>query len=259
MTDTDLTVDPAMPPEPATEVFADPHGALLEEIGGVLDSVDEVQEYLDRVVHAVRRHVTGCDEVGITLLLDNRPSTAAYTTVTTLEIDSVQYQLDEGPCLDAARLRREFVASFAEPDDRWPRFSAAVRRDGVQSCLALPLISGEQCVGALNLYGNEPRAFDAFEASVARLAAGRAADAVVAVVRLDGAQRLAGQLEQAMASRAVIEQAKGVLMAVRGIDERSAFDWLRQTSQNHNVKLRSLAENVVAGVSTVTSEKSSTG
>jgi GAF domain-containing protein len=259
MTDIDLTVDPAAPRPPSDEAHAEPLAALLDEIGGVLASVEEVQEYLDRVVHAVRRHVTGCDEVGVTLLLGNGPRTAAYTTVTTLQIDAVQYQLDEGPCLDAARLRSEFVASFAEPDDRWPRFSEAVRRDGVQSCLALPLLSGDECVGALNLYGNEPRSFDAFEASLARVAAGRAADAIVAVVRLDGAQQLAGQLEQAMASRAVIEQAKGVLMAMRGIDEHSAFDWLRQTSQNRNVKLRSLAENVVAGVSGIASEGSSTG
>ena len=171
----------------------------------------------------------------------------------------MQYRLDEGPCLDAARRRTEFVADLSEPDDRWPHFSLAVRRDGVQSCLALPLISGEDCVGALNLYGNAPRAFDAFEASLARLAAGRAADAIVAVVKLDGAQRLASQLEQAMASRAVIEQAKGVLMAVRGIDEHAAFDWLRHTSQNRNVKLRVLAEGVVNGVTGVPGEGSSTG
>lgn len=259
MTDTELTVDPAPPRQPTAEVRPDPHAALLEEIGGVLASVDDVQEYLDRVVHAVRRHVTGCDEVGITLLLDDQPRTAAYTTVTTLEIDAVQYRLDEGPCLDAARRRTEFVADLSEPDDRWPHFSLAVRRDGVQSCLALPLISGEDCVGALNLYGNAPRAFDAFEASLARLAAGRAADAIVAVVKLDGAQRLASQLEQAMASRAVIEQAKGVLMAVRGIDEHAAFDWLRHTSQNRNVKLRVLAEGVVNGVTGVPGEGSSTG
>lgn len=259
MTDTQETVDQGSTREPAMASSADRAAALLEEIGGVLGSADEVQEYLDRVVHAVRRHVSGCDEVGVTLLFDNRPSTAAYTTVGTLEIDALQYRLDEGPCLDAARLRREVVASFAQRDDRWPRFSEMVRRDHVQSCLALPLLSGEQCVGALNLYGNEPRAFDSVETSLARLAADRAADAIVAVVRLDGAQRLAGQLEQAMASRAVIEQAKGVIMAVRGIDEHSAFDWLRQTSQSRNVKLRSLAENVVAGVSGVSAKKSTAG
>jgi len=225
-----------------------PHEALLGEVSGVLASVEEVQDYLDRVVHAVRRHVTGCDEVGITLLVDDRPSTAAYTTVGTLAIDAVQYQLDEGPCLDSARRRVENVVPLHEADERWPRFAAAVRPEGIRSLMALPLISGEECVGALNLYGEEPDAFDAFEASLARVAAARAADAIVAVTLLDGVRTLAGQLEQAMASRAVIEQAKGVLMALRGIDEHEAFEWLRSVSQARNIKVRGLSEQVIAGV-----------
>lgn len=229
-----------------------PHEALLAEVSGVLASVDETHDYLVRVVNAVRRHVAGCDEVGVTLLVDGRPSTVAYTTVATLEIDAVQYMLDEGPCLDAARARTEVVATLGEQGDaeeRWPSFAEAVRSDGMRSLMALPLVSGEQCVGALNLYSRAPHAFDAFEASVARVAAARAGDAIVAVTELEGARRLAGQLEQAMASRAVIEQAKGVLMALRGIDEHAAFEWLRASSQAQNVKVRSLAEQVVAGVS----------
>ena len=67
--------------------------------------------------------------------------------------------------------------------------------------------------------------------------------------QLDGAHRLAGQLEQAIASRAVIEQAKGVLMATRRLDEQAAFEWLRQTSQTRNVKVRTLAEQVLVGLS----------
>ena len=242
-----------------TSAGTHPHEDLLREVSGVLASVEETHDYLTRVVHAVRRHVTGCDEVGVTLLVDGRPSTAAYTTVTTLEVDAVQYQLDEGPCLEAARERTEVVATIGDGvgDDggdggdaaeRWPLFAEAVRRDGMRSLMALPLVSGSQCVGALNLYSRTPHAFDAFEASLARVAAARAADAVVAVTELDGATRLAGQLEQAMASRAVIEQAKGVLMALRGIEEHEAFDWLRSTSQTRNVKVKVLAEEVVAGV-----------
>ncbi len=230
---------------------AHPHEALLREVAGVLSSVDELQDYLVKVVHAIRDHVAGCDEVGITLLVDGRPSTVAYTTVATLEIDAVQYQLDEGPCLDAARLRTEVISDLAdgEVDSRWPLFAEAVRRDGMQSLMAVPLVSGEHCVGALNLYGHAAQAFQGFEASLTRVAAGRAADAIVAVLQLDGAHRLAGQLEQAMASRAVIEQAKGVLMAMRGLDEHAAFEWLRQTSQTRNVKVRTLAEQVLAGIS----------
>ncbi len=235
-----------------TVVGSHPHEALLQEVAGVLTSVDEMHDYLVRVVHAVRRNVAGCDEVGITLLVDGRPSTVAYTTVVTLEIDAVQYQLDEGPCLEAARTRTEVRASLGpngSAHERWPLFAESVRRDGMQSLLALPLVSGDECLGALNLYGHAAHAFDTFEASLARIAASRAADSILAVLQLDGAQRLAGQLEQAMASRAVIEQAKGALMAMRGVDEHAAFEWLRQTSQARNVKVRTLAEQVLTGLS----------
>jgi AmiR/NasT family two-component response regulator len=103
-------------------------------------------------------------------------------------------------------------------------------------------------VGAINLYAWERKAFDGFDAALVRVAAARCADAVFAVTQLDGMRRLAGQLEQAMASRAVIEQAKGVIMALRGIPEHEAFEVLRRTSQDRNVKVRALAEQVVSGV-----------
>lgn len=225
--------------------------ALTADIGGVLESMDEVSDYLERVVHAVRRHVSGCDEVGVTLLSAGRPHTAAYTTVQTLDLDAVQYALDEGPCLDAARHAREnLVDDLMVDDGRWPRFARECHVDGIRSLLAVPLVSGGQCVGAINLYGWEPRAFDAFDASLVRVVAARCADAIVAVSRLDGVRRLAGQLEQAMASRAVIEQAKGVIMAMRGVCEQDAFEVLRQTSQARNVKVRVLAHQVVTDVVT---------
>ena len=211
----------------------------------MLASVDDVQETsTGSSTRSAPRH--RCDEGGSPC--SSQPArTAAYSTVATLEVDAIQYRLDEGPCLDAARLRGEFVANLGVPDSRWPRFAEAVRDDGVRSVMALPLVSGDQCVGALNLYGYQRHAFDAFEASLARVAAARAADAIVASSRSTGpsARRPARSGD---GQPAVIEQARA-LMAMRGIDEHSAFDWLRQTSQNRNVKLRSVAENVVAGVS----------
>jgi len=224
--------------------------ALSKDIGGVLESMEEVSDYLERVVHAVRRHVSRCDEVGVTILSTGRPHTAAYTTVQTLEIDAVQYALGEGPCLDAARNRRENRVDDIVADGRWPHFARECRADGMRSLLALPLVSGAECVGAINLYGWAPNAFDAFDASLVRVAAARCADAVVAVSALDGVQRLAGQLEQAMASRAVIEQAKGIIMAMRGVPEHEAFEVLRKSSQDRNVKVRELALQIVHGVVT---------
>src|SRR6476469_8971388 len=225
--------------------------ALNTAIGGVLESREQLSDYLERGVHAVRRHVDGCDEVGVTILTSGRPHTAAYTTVQTLEIDAVQYALDDGPCLDAARNRRENrVDDLVVDDGRWPAFAKECREDGMRSLLALPLVSGDECVGAINLYGWAPNTFDAFDASLVRVAASRCADAVVAVSALDGVKRLAGQLEQAMASRAVIEQAKGVIMAMRGVPEHEAFEVLRKTSQDRNIKVRELAHQIVTGVVT---------
>lgn len=223
--------------------------SMNSDIGGVVASMEGLSDYLERVVHTVRRHIDGCDEVGITILSNDRPHTAAYSTVQTLEIDAVQYALDEGPCLDAARLRTEQVVGDLHLDDgRWPTFAQAVREDGMRSLYAVPLVSGEECVGAINLYAWAPNAFDGFDAALVRAAATRCADAVVAVTALDGMRRLAGQLEQAMASRAVIEQAKGVIMALRGIPEHEAFEVLRKASQDRNVKVRILAEQVISGV-----------
>ena len=243
MTDQHAAVPEGATPSPAALE------ALTTDIGGVLESMEQVSDYLERVVHAVRRHVPGCDEVGVTILSAGRPHTAAYTTVQTLEIDALQYALDDGPCLDAARHRRENrVDDLVVDDGRWPVFAAECRADGLRSLLALPLLSGEECVGAINLYGWAPNAFGSFDASLVRVAAARCADAVVAVSTLDGVQRLAGQLEQAMASRAVIEQAKGVIMAMRGLPEHEAFEVLRKTSQDRNVKVRELAHQIVVGV-----------
>ncbi len=249
MTDTDSrpAVDPSSLPVVDEQALI---SALTTDLGGVLESMEQVSDHLERVVHAVRRHIDGCDEVGITVLSANRPHTAAYTTVQTLEIDAVQYALDEGPCLDAARRRTEnHVPDLVVDDGRWPRFAQECRDEGMRSLLALPLLSGTECVGAINLYAWAPHAFDSFDAALVRLAASRCADALVAVTALDGARRLAGQLEQAMASRAVIEQAKGVIMAMRGVGEHDAFEVLRKTSQDRNIKVRVLAQQIVTGVS----------
>ena len=245
MTDTLVHPQPEDLSPDDTVRFAD----LSESIGGVLQSMSEVSDYLERLVHAVRRHVDGCDEVGVTIVTDGRPHTAAYTTVQTLEIDAVQYALDEGPCLDAARHRRENVVDdLCAEDTRWPAFTAQAEEEGMRSLFALPLVSGGECLGALNLYGWQVGAFTDFDPTLVRVAAQRCADAVLAVTSLDDMRQLAGQLEQAMASRAVIEQAKGVIMAMRGIPEDEAFEVLRRSSQDRNVKVRVLAQEVVRGV-----------
>ena len=244
----DVAMAPADRPETGGSRSLDAAERLMHELSGSLDGVDDLTPYLERLVQAVNSNIDGCDSVGVTVVMEDRPRTAAYTTAATLEIDAVQYAVGDGPCLDAFRNGRENLVDFSGAEERWPAFMRGCDPGEVQSLLALPLVSADRCYGALNLYGNARHAFDHTELRLARMAAARAADALASVVTLAGARTVAGQMEQAMASRAVIEQAKGILMARHGIDEVVAFQLLRRQSQEQNLKLRVLASQLVAEV-----------
>ncbi len=230
--------------DPALAVAA----GVMDELAGTLASMDDLPDYLDRLCHSINVAIQGCDAVGVTLIMDDRPRTAAYTTATTLQIDAVQYSVGDGPCLDAFRNRRENLVDLSIAELRWPMFTAAAEEDAIKSLFAVPLVSGNQAFGALNLYAYAVHAFDRTDITLVRMAAARAADAVASVVALVGARELAAQMESAMASRAVIEQAKGVIMGRQGVDETTAFEILRQQSQHSNVKVRTVAETLVRSV-----------
>ena len=239
---------PAAGPDGPTRISAEPAGAaLMERLAGVVRDADELESYLSTVVHAVQEAVDACDEVGITLLVDSIPRTAAYTTARTLEIDGIQYAVGDGPCLDAYRNLRENRATLGEALDRWPAFTAQALEHGYRSLLAVPVVAEGVALGALNVFARAAAAFVELDTTVVRMAAQRCADTVAAAQEIIGARTLAAQLEQAMGSRAVIEQAKGVLMGVRGVTEHEAFEMIRRHSQNRNIKVRDLAQRIVTG------------
>jgi GAF domain-containing protein len=227
---------------------------LMSELAGSLDGLDDLSPYLERLVHAVNTHLDGCDAVGVTVVMEDRPRTAAYTTAGTLEIDAVQYAVGDGPCLDAFRNGRENLVDFPGAEERWPAFIEGCHPGDVQSLLAVPLQARGRRFGALNLYGYQRHAFDHVDLVVVRMASQRAAEALAAAVEIAGARAVAAQMEEAMASRAIIEQAKGVLMGRHGIDETIAFELLRRQSQEQNTKLRVLAAQIVAEVRSSRSE-----
>ena len=243
-----------LPVDTETTQGLDAAQRLMDELAGSLDGLDDLTPYLERLVQSVNRAIDGCDAVGVTIVMEDRPRTAAYTTAGTLEIDAVQYAVGDGPCLDAFRNGRENLVDLTGGEMRWPAFIAGCDPGDVQTLLAVPLTSAGRRFGALNLYAYQRNAFDAVEIAVVRIAAGRAAEAIAAAVELAGAREVAAQMEQAMASRAVIEQAKGVLMGRHGIDETVAFELLRKQSQEQNLKLRVLAAQVVSEVTSSRSE-----
>lgn len=226
----------------AVEVAA----ALMDQLAGTLNGMDDLPDYLDRVCHGVKQSVTGCDAAGVTLMVDDRFRTAAYTTATTLQIDAIQYAIGDGPCLDAYRNRRENLLDLSVAEQRWPAFGIAAKDSDIKTIFAVPLISGDRAFGALNLYGCAVDAFSDIDVTLVRMAASRAADALASVLHLVGMRELVGQMEAALASRAVIEQAKGIIIGRHGVDEDSAFGILAQQSQHTNVKLHNIAAEMVA-------------
>jgi GAF domain-containing protein len=188
--------------------------------------------------------------LGMSMLAeDGHPTTAVFTDPASPEIDQAQYQEGKGPCLDAWRQGTNVrLDDVEDARDRYPAFSAACRERGIRSTLSLAMVVGESSIGAMNLYAREPAGFsDDHEELCGHLA--RVSGTVLANVSAYWtAFDLAEGLDRAMRTRAVIEQAKGVLMARPPYpDADRAFDMLRSASQRENVKLNAIAQRIIEG------------
>jgi GAF domain-containing protein len=220
----------------------------LRELHGALLSTEGVEEFLHRTAVLAAGLVRGGLSCGMTMQPHGKPVTVACSDPVAARVDEVQYALDDGPCLHAMRdghvVRIEDTAEKA----RWPEFEAQAAANGIRSCLALPLSSDGQPVGALNLYAREASAFGAAEARLAENFAHNASGALSLAIRLASHAALIEQLRSSLASRGVIDQALGIIMAREHCTQERAFAILRAASQNSNTKLRDIAGSVVTSV-----------
>lgn len=184
---------------------------------------------------------------GISVLDDNgRPTTGVFTDEAAPEIDSAQYDSGNGPCLDAWRSKAIVRIDDMTTADDYPEFSKAARENGIESTLSLPLVAGGQGIGALNLYSRRQSGFTPDDEALGSDLAAAAAIVLANASAYRGASALSEQLQAAMRSRAVIEQAKGMLMAQSpDMTPDAAFDMLRRASQRENMKLRDVARRIV--------------
>ena len=171
--------------------------------------------------------------------------TAAATSEVAAELEALQYGAHDGPCLRTARSGEISRGRPEDGHDRWPDFARGAIERGIGYYLAVPLLLRDSSVGGLNAFlPDEPAEGDYAEEVMALLA--RQASALLANIRTHSdARDLVAQMREAMASRAVIEQAKGVLCAQLGVAPEDAFDVLRARSSTSNTKLRVLAQQVV--------------
>jgi GAF domain-containing protein len=158
-----------------------------------------------------------------------------------------QVQTGDGPVVEALRYGEARRIDDAAAEGRWPQVCAAMMAEGLQSCLVLPLRTDLEPGGVLAVYGREPRAFAGSGHDIALLFAAQGGVALRNAALYRGCQRLVENLRIALASRAVIEQAKGILVAEYGCSPDVAFKRLSAVSQNTNRKVREIAADLVEG------------
>ena len=224
---------------------ADLNDKAFAALGAYLEGDLPLNQALDQLAHLACLAVPGCTMVGITLFDGSTHTTAIHTHDEPPVIDQAQYDADRGPCLDAMRHGRVEHMADTAADDRWPEFAAAARAVGVQSTLSLPMLVGDRVVGGFNMYGLQPDAFTGDSAKTAAEFAAQAGLAVGSALAFWQQHELVHHLEEALKSRPVIEQAKGMIMAREGVDADEAFDILRRASQRQNRKLRDVAVEIV--------------
>jgi GAF domain-containing protein len=205
----------------------------------------QLEDLLRGVTDLASAQLGGCDMAGVTLVGAEGPTTAVFTDPAAPEIDAAQYRTGHGPCMDAFREGTILRIDDTEHEERWPEFTASAREHGVRSTLSLPLSTREQIVGALNLYSYQVETFNDNEQVVAVFVA-QAAATLANAQAYWAVRTLSDQLQDALVSRAVIEQAKGIVMRERACDADEAFALLARESQNSNRKVRDLAAAMVA-------------
>lgn len=208
------------------------------EVARALLAQDSVQETLDRIVQLAVETVAGCDFASVSLIQRRKITTAASFGDVPVLVDAIQYEVDDGPCLEAIKDHEVIQVDDLSKEHRWPRFSQrTVEEAKIMSMLAFRLFAEEETMGALNLFSYERHAFKDDATDVGLVFAAHAAVAIAGA-------RQHEQLEQALMSRDVIGQAKGIIMERNGVTDDEAFQRLKRASQRVNVKLVDVAATV---------------
>lgn len=220
----------------------------LVSLGTLLLSTPSMEAYLGRVADLAVQVFDPPATCGVSLYIDDTPVTVAASGAVAGQVEETQYEAGGGPCLHSMRTGESVDIPDLAADDRWPEYRTHAMALGLGSCHTVALSDGERTVGALNVHACEVGAFDDASRRSLRLFAAQTS-AALELLRRDAHQRMLGeQLQEALASRAVIDQAMGIVMSTRRCSPDEAFSFLRRTSQNANRKLREVATDLVGAV-----------
>jgi GAF domain-containing protein len=190
---------------------------------------------------------------GVTLADQDRLQPVTAVPPSIAEVEGIQYEHQSGPCVDAFRTGRLVaIADLGQVSDRWPEYCSAAQRLGVCSVAGIPMRLQNQAIGALAVYGEGARArpWPEQDLAAAVVMADMATAFLINASTLHQQEQLGAQLQRALDSRVVIEQAKGMIAHAQGVGVDEAFARLRRYARAHNDTIRAVAEAVVrSGVS----------
>jgi GAF domain-containing protein len=219
----------------------------LERLGRLSLRELSMESLLQTVADLAKTVMPGDTEASVSLLVRDKPTTVVSTGQLAVDLDETQYERGHGPCLHAARTGELTELADTRTDSRWRDYSRRAAEAGNLSSLSVPLRIDEdgQVSGALNLYAREPHAFDDDSRSAAQAFGPYAAVATGNMYAYQNARDMADNLQTALESRAVIDQAKGILIERYELTPDQAFQLLARVSMNVNRKLRDVADHLV--------------
>ena len=221
-------------------------GDVLEYLGRSSRHERPIEALLQLVTDLIPTVVPDGSEASVTLQVLERPSTVVATGHVAADLDEGQYAHGDGPCLHAAATREIADVPDTRSETRWPDYARRAIEHGTLSSLSVPLVIDDpQVSGALNVYARQPNAFDEAGRSAATRFAPYVAVAAGNLFRYRRALERVDHLEAALASRAVIEQAKGILMERHDVTASAAFRILARASIRTHISVRRLAEHLV--------------
>ena len=222
--------------------------ASIHELTEMLLATASLEAYTQDVVDLAASRVVPGASCGLTMRMDGRPLTVANSDDFAAKLDELQYGAGEGPCLQSMDTGEVVLVDELSHEDRWGAYRLHALAHGVRASLSLPIAGADGPMGALNFYATTPHAFTAEHAQIGEHFTDQASGALRLAARLADQTILTAQLQEAMSSRAVIDQAIGIVMGQNHCDADAAFDVLRRASQNRNIKLRQVATDLVEAV-----------
>lgn len=216
----------------------------LQRLSTLLEPDPSLQNTLQSVAELSVAAVGGCESAGVTLRPEHHHITAAASDDYTLEIDKIQYETGEGPCVAAMEESRFMQIETVAEEKRWPQFCRQAAGKGFKSCLSYPL-DNNGTPGTLNIYARTERAFSESDIALGHLVASQASAALDNAQVFQASRHLADELQEALKSRDVIGQAKGILIERESLSDSEAFEMLKTLSQTTNTKLREVAQRLV--------------